>query len=39
MLRSRGWDDLFLTGPALDTFLKAEQARTAAILREVGLLK
>jgi putative tricarboxylic transport membrane protein len=39
VLRSRGWDDLFLTGPALDTFLKAEQARTAAILREVGLLK
>jgi putative tricarboxylic transport membrane protein len=39
VLRSRGWDDIFLTGPALEAFLKAEQARTAAILREVGLLK
>ena len=37
--RQRGWDDIFLTGPALDEFVKAEQARTGAVLKEVGLVK
>ncbi|HEX2136062.1 MAG TPA: tripartite tricarboxylate transporter substrate-binding protein [Microvirga sp.] len=39
VLKSRGWDDIFLTGPALDEFVKSEQVRTAAVLKEVGLAK
>ena len=39
VLKSRGCDDIFLTGPALDGFAKAEQTRTAAVLKEVGLVK
>jgi putative tricarboxylic transport membrane protein len=39
MLKSRGWDDIFLTGPALDQFLKEEQVRTGAVLKDVGLAK
>ena len=39
VLRARGWDDIFLAGPALDEFLKNEQERTAAILKDVGLVK
>jgi putative tricarboxylic transport membrane protein len=38
-LKSRGWDDIFLTGPALETFVKEEQQRTAAVLKDVGLAK
>lgn len=38
-LKTRGWDDIFLTGPALDSFVKDEQARTAAVLKDVGLVK
>jgi putative tricarboxylic transport membrane protein len=30
---------IFLTGPELDAFVKAEQERTAAILRDVGLIQ
>jgi putative tricarboxylic transport membrane protein len=39
VLRTRGWQDIFLAGPALDEFLKAEQTRTAAVLKDVGLVK
>jgi putative tricarboxylic transport membrane protein len=39
VLRQRGWDDIFLAGPALDEFLKKEQERTAAVLKEVGLVR
>ncbi|PVE23005.1 C4-dicarboxylate ABC transporter substrate-binding protein [Microvirga sp. KLBC 81] len=38
-LTTKGWDDIFLTGPALDEFVKAEQARTTAVLKDVGLVK
>nr|WP_244470220.1 tripartite tricarboxylate transporter substrate-binding protein [Microvirga vignae] len=39
MLKTKAWDDIFLTGPALDEFVKQEQARTAAVLQDVGLVK
>jgi putative tricarboxylic transport membrane protein len=39
VLAARGWDDIFLAGPALDQFVKAEQERTAAVLKDVGLVK
>jgi putative tricarboxylic transport membrane protein len=39
VLTTRGWEDIFLIGPALDEFVKAEQVRTAAVLKEVGLAK
>ena len=39
VLKTRGWDDIFLTGPALDEFVKSEQARTTAVLKDVGLVQ
>ncbi|WP_445504218.1 Bug family tripartite tricarboxylate transporter substrate binding protein [Microvirga sp. G4-2] len=39
MLKTKAWDDIFLTGAALDEFVKQEQARTAAVLQDVGLVK
>jgi putative tricarboxylic transport membrane protein len=39
MLAAKGWDDIFLTGPALDDFVKTEQARTKEVLTSVGLVK
>jgi putative tricarboxylic transport membrane protein len=39
MLAAKGWDDIFLTGPALDEFVKAEQVRTTEVLKDVGLVK
>jgi putative tricarboxylic transport membrane protein len=39
ILTTRGWEDIFLTGPALDAFVKTEQERTAAVLKDVGLVK
>ena len=39
VLKTRGWDDIFLAGPALDEFVKTEQTRTAAVLKDVGLVK
>ncbi|MCG7393832.1 tripartite tricarboxylate transporter substrate binding protein [Microvirga sp. ACRRW] len=39
MLQTKGWDDIFLTGSALDEFVKTEQTRTGAVLKEVGLVK
>lgn len=39
VLKTRGWDDIFLTGPALEEYVRNEQARTAAVLKDVGLVK
>jgi putative tricarboxylic transport membrane protein len=39
VLKTRGWDDIFLAGPALEEFVKTEQTRTAAVLKDVGLVK
>ncbi|WP_230532851.1 Bug family tripartite tricarboxylate transporter substrate binding protein [Microvirga roseola] len=39
VLETRGWENIFLAGPALDEFVKNEQARTAAVLKDVGLTK
>ncbi|HEX2553221.1 MAG TPA: tripartite tricarboxylate transporter substrate-binding protein [Microvirga sp.] len=39
MLKTRGWDDIFLVGPALEEYVKTEQTRTAAVLKDVGLVK
>jgi putative tricarboxylic transport membrane protein len=39
MLKARGWDDIFLTGPALEAYVRNEQTRTAAVLKDVGLVK
>ncbi|MDI3309442.1 MAG: tripartite tricarboxylate transporter substrate-binding protein [Acetobacteraceae bacterium] len=37
MLKTRDWQDAFLTGPALDAFLQRDRAQTEAVLKEVGL--
>ena len=37
LLAERGWDDAFLTGPALDAFLERDRAQTEAVLKELGL--
>jgi putative tricarboxylic transport membrane protein len=39
LIKTRGWDDYYLTGDAFTAFLKDEQARLADILRSVGLVK
>jgi putative tricarboxylic transport membrane protein len=39
LLKDRGWDDAFLTGDKLDSFLAKEKERVAAVLKEVGLVK
>jgi putative tricarboxylic transport membrane protein len=39
VLEARGWEDIYLAGPALDEFVKKEQERTAAVLKDVGLVK
>jgi putative tricarboxylic transport membrane protein len=39
VLKTRGWDDIFLAGPALEEFVKTEQTRTAGVLKDVGLVK
>jgi putative tricarboxylic transport membrane protein len=33
---ANGWDDTFLTGAALDRFLRAESTRVAEVMRELG---
>lgn len=38
-LKRQGWDDAYLSGDAFGAFLKEENVRIAAILREVGLVK
>ena len=37
MLKTRDWQDAFLTGPALEAFLQRDRAQTEAVLKEVGL--
>lgn len=37
LLAERGWDDAFLTGPALEAFLERDRAQTEAVLKELGL--
>ncbi len=39
ILKQKGWDDAFLSGPAFDKFLKDEQARVRDVLKSVGLVK
>jgi putative tricarboxylic transport membrane protein len=39
ILKQKGWDDAFLGGDAFADFLKQEQARVAAVLKSVGLVK
>ena len=37
-LEANNWIDLYLTGPAYDTYLDEEDARTVVILQSIGLL-
>ena len=37
MLKTRDWQDAFLTGDAFTAFLAADQARTEVVLKEIGL--
>lgn len=39
ILKQKGWDDALLTGDAFSTLLKEETARTADVLKSVGLVK
>jgi putative tricarboxylic transport membrane protein len=39
VLKQKGWDDAFLSGPAFDKFLKDEQTRVRDVLKSVGLVK
>ena len=38
-LKKQGWDDAYLSGEAFGGFLKEENVRIAAVLKEVGLVK
>jgi putative tricarboxylic transport membrane protein len=38
-LKKQGWDDAYLSGDAFSGFLKEENARIGAVLKEVGLVK
>jgi putative tricarboxylic transport membrane protein len=38
-LKKQGWDDAYLSGDAFGAFLKEENVRIAAVLKEVGLVK
>lgn len=39
VLKQKGWDDALVTGDAFATLLKQETARTADVLKSVGLVK
>ncbi|WP_425532373.1 Bug family tripartite tricarboxylate transporter substrate binding protein [Aquabacter sediminis] len=39
VLKQKGWDDALVTGDAFTTLLKQETARTADVLKTVGLVK
>jgi putative tricarboxylic transport membrane protein len=39
ILKARGWDDAYLGGAEFDAFMKAEQARVAKVMTDVGLVK
>jgi putative tricarboxylic transport membrane protein len=38
-LKKQGWDNAYLSGDAFGGFLKEENVRIAAVLKEVGLVK
>ncbi|HEY7601290.1 MAG TPA: tripartite tricarboxylate transporter substrate-binding protein [Methylomirabilota bacterium] len=38
-LKKQGWDDAYLSGDKFSAFLKDENTRIAAVLKEVGLVK
>jgi putative tricarboxylic transport membrane protein len=38
-LKKQGWDDGYLSGDKFSAFLKDENTRIAAVLKEVGLVK
>lgn len=38
-LKTRGWTDLYLSGPKYSLFLKTEAARARGVLQEIGLAK
>ena len=37
ILKTRGWDDAFLTGEAFAQFLEKDRTQTEAVLKEIGL--
>ncbi len=37
ILKTRGWDDAFLTGEGFAQFLEKDRAQTEAVLKEIGL--
>jgi putative tricarboxylic transport membrane protein len=39
ILKARGWDDAYLASAEFETFMKAEEARVAKVMRDVGLVK
>jgi putative tricarboxylic transport membrane protein len=39
ILKQKGWDDAYLSGPEFAKFLKAEQERVNTVLKSVGLVK
>lgn len=39
ILKARGWDDAYLPGAEFEAFLKAEEARVAKVMKDVGLMK
>jgi len=39
VLKAKGWDDAYLAGDDFATFLAAEQARVASVMKTVGLVK
>ncbi|MET0605439.1 MAG: tripartite tricarboxylate transporter substrate binding protein [Beijerinckiaceae bacterium] len=39
VLKQRGWDDSYLSGPAFDAFLKEENKRVTDVMKTVGLVK
>lgn len=39
VLKQRGWDDSYLSGPQFDAFLKDENKRVADVMKAVGLVK
>ncbi|MBR0670239.1 Bug family tripartite tricarboxylate transporter substrate binding protein [Neoroseomonas soli] len=38
LMKTRGWDDAFLTGTAFEEFLARDQRETEAVLRDIGLV-
>jgi putative tricarboxylic transport membrane protein len=39
VLKQKGWDDAYVSGPAFEKFLKDEQVRVRKVLSDVGLVK